>query len=373
MAASHDPSTVHRLSDMETEEVSLVDRAANKRKFLIVKAEGVPMPQEVTARPDGTFTAGAPAPAAPPAAAVAPTATTKAGAKLTADAQSALSDLVGMVIDAMTKAQEEIASAEVVETEAEMSADSICEMLSTCAEQCEDACAALVGLDEMEQDEPLEGEPPTDAQVAEPKAANQPGPPLTMSMGKRLDVRLAKRTIAKAHGTHEGRTLLMKYGAKMRKDRFDRFQSALGVLSSIIGEVSPAMSADLLKAKKKPMPPGAPEAGAPEETGKAVKPAAVPAPPPGGPQAPNTPPGALAPPGKKKPGAPEPAAKSDHEIALEGTITKLAKQLETLQAPPGRSNAIPVEKSAPAQRDGFSWPMDMNFAPDDDSSGNRFG
>ena len=33
------PDDVHRLSDMVTEEVSVVDRAANRRKFLIVKRD----------------------------------------------------------------------------------------------------------------------------------------------------------------------------------------------------------------------------------------------------------------------------------------------------------------------------------------------
>lgn len=41
----------HRLSDMETKEVSLVDRAANLRNFLVVKSEGVEMsvPAKATA------------------------------------------------------------------------------------------------------------------------------------------------------------------------------------------------------------------------------------------------------------------------------------------------------------------------------------
>src|SRR4051812_28595030 len=42
---------IYRLTDMEVEEVSMVDRAANKRKFLVVKRDGDPMSTQV--QPDG--------------------------------------------------------------------------------------------------------------------------------------------------------------------------------------------------------------------------------------------------------------------------------------------------------------------------------
>lgn len=45
---------LHRLEDIETEEVSIVDRAANKRKFLVVKRSGDMGPQ-LKKNEDGTF------------------------------------------------------------------------------------------------------------------------------------------------------------------------------------------------------------------------------------------------------------------------------------------------------------------------------
>jgi len=51
--------TIHRLRDIEVEEVSVVDRAANKRKFLVVK-RGENMGAEVTKTSDGSMTTRTP-------------------------------------------------------------------------------------------------------------------------------------------------------------------------------------------------------------------------------------------------------------------------------------------------------------------------
>lgn len=78
-----DANQVYRLSDIEVEEVSIVDRAANKRRFLMMKATGGAMTTKkaTEVKPDGkgshTIAKDAPAAAAPgaaPAAAPAPAA-----------------------------------------------------------------------------------------------------------------------------------------------------------------------------------------------------------------------------------------------------------------------------------------------------------
>ena len=58
MAASKADRAVHRLLDMVVEEVSLVDRAANQHRFLIVK-RSEPMDQDTAAAADATETPNA--------------------------------------------------------------------------------------------------------------------------------------------------------------------------------------------------------------------------------------------------------------------------------------------------------------------------
>ncbi len=69
------PTDIYRLTDIEVQEVSVVDRAANKRKFLVVKSEeNSAMPKSIEVKPDGKGNleiakddpATPPAPGAPP-------------------------------------------------------------------------------------------------------------------------------------------------------------------------------------------------------------------------------------------------------------------------------------------------------------------
>lgn len=76
MAKSAD-SVTHRLTDIQVKEVSLVDRAANKRQFLVTKRDGSGMSKKLVADGRGGYTEieksdDAPAPAAAAPAAVAP-------------------------------------------------------------------------------------------------------------------------------------------------------------------------------------------------------------------------------------------------------------------------------------------------------------
>jgi hypothetical protein len=65
--AEQDRIGLHRLSDMLVEEVSVVDRAANKRRFLVVKRDGsTNMVTELHENADGTFQTSAQAAPAQP-------------------------------------------------------------------------------------------------------------------------------------------------------------------------------------------------------------------------------------------------------------------------------------------------------------------
>ena len=51
--AAGQPGPVHTLTDMDVEEVSMVDRAANKKKFLVIKAAKGPKSMSTEVQPNG--------------------------------------------------------------------------------------------------------------------------------------------------------------------------------------------------------------------------------------------------------------------------------------------------------------------------------
>jgi len=357
---------VHRLHEMITEEVSMVDRAANRRKFLIVKREGDAMPTgaAVTAGPNGLTTtpAGGAGATTTPAADAQPT--TKAGATLTKDAQKALADCMDEVLSQLEDAQKLIDGAKIVDDETQMDAGPIVEAMMGAAEMCEDACYATTGQQEPPAEEAGEGA------AAPPQQPNQPGPPLTMGFGKRLAVLQAKRVINKAANAALLRESLAKYGSKMKKERLVRFQQAIDILSSLLGEVVPPAPVDTSKAK------GAPAAA---DDPKKKKP--VPATP-TGPSADNTPPGAMAP-NKGKTGKADdaeiPAAVAKQLTDLQAQVAGLTQQIKknaestaAARDAVASSNAAPVE-GAPRVVSDVSWPLDMNDSIEDEKSPNRFG
>ncbi len=349
--ASPTGQTIYRLSEMVTEEVSLVDRAANRRKFLMVKREnegGVAMAvgKEVTPGSDGSLTSGAATPAPAGAATPAPAATAKAAPTLTADVKEMLTAVVAEMTEGLAAVQAALESAKIVETPEEMDPTALCEGLMMVAELAEDVCYALAGVDE---EEPVEGDENADPEA--PPNAEQPAP-LAMSVGKQFEVRRAKRVIQKHAAFKAVGTLVRKYGAKMSKDRMVRLQNAVGVLSSVLSEVAPAMTA---KAKAKEDPK--------------KKPGAVP----GGPTAPNPPPGAM---NAKttKAVSPEVAELTSTVNSLAVTIQKQAQEIATMRNGRAESAQVSVEGGGKPQED-FSWPLDMADKRENAPPGarNRFG
>ncbi len=344
--ATPNPAKVYRLHDMVVEEVSLVDRAANRRKFLIVKRDGentMGVGAEVTQRADGSFVAagtqqqaapaaGAPA-VTPPAAPVA-----KASIALTADAQTMFTDVLEEAIDNLTASLDMVKAAKVIETQEEADADALLEMVMASAEDLSDTVSAYAGIEEA----PAEGEGEGEEGAAPgPMTANAGGAPPpnagapVLPMGKRLDVRRAKRTIAKSEGERVGMTLLQKYGAKMSKERRSRFEAAMKVLSEVFGEVQPMLRDKAAGKKPKPgekMPPAPPAAPAK----KADDPEAA-----------------------KLKTANEKLTKQLGDIQ---TVAKRqAEQLAAARSSRAPSNAVGVEPTnVKKSSDHVSWPVDMN-------------
>jgi hypothetical protein len=344
---------------MQVEEVSLVDRAANKRKFLIVKrqektmATGAP----ITAAGNGQFTSAAPAApaaAAPPAPAAAPTSAapaadggvTKDVVKLTGDAKTALAEAVAQVEQLIMSAKSQIGSAQEVASPEEQSIDDLLDSLSKAADLLEDSAWALIGVD-----------PEGDDGFSQPGGDHQSPPPApapdnmaSMTMGKRLELFKARRVISLADVTKAVRATVEKIGAKMTKERQSRLRNAMKLLGGVLKEV--------MTSKAGAFPP-APGAGAP---------------PPGAPK--KKPP--IDSPGVAAPTVPPATAKNADE--LQSQISDLQKRLKSKteeaaalrKSTPG-SNAIPVDGNPPPiTGPGFSWPMDLNDEIEDAKSPLRF-
>ena len=260
------PGEVHRLTDMITEEVSMVDRAANKRRFLVWKRDPKTMAHgsEITPGANGTFTAGAAG--APAAAGGAPASAIvgKAGASLTQDQKDALTEAVASVVESLTNAQALIEGATIVPTEDETSADELVGSLQDGAELLEDTLSAMLGMEDPDAaEEGSETDAPPDAS-ATPAPAGEGA--MAMPTSKRLEAITAKRTIAKYEGEKLGLSIIAKYGARMAKTRLARYKTALGILTELLGEMAPAVKAAL-----KPPAPGAKKPGAPGPSETASK------------------------------------------------------------------------------------------------------
>lgn len=346
MGETKDAAGVHRLSDMLVEEVSLVDRAANRRKFLLVKRDAMGAGAQVTARADGTYTAAggggaAPAPNTNPAAPAADAAPrTKASISLTDDAKAAMQEVLDGAIASLTDALDLVKGAKKVdppdpedpEANDPMEASALLDLVGEALGELEDAVYATFGLDDEAAPPPPEG----DAGMAPPAGpVTASAPPLA----KRLEVLRAKRVIAKAEAVRIGRDLVAKYGVRMKKERLARLQTAIDTLVSIAGEV---MSASLGKGRKPP-PPAAADEKDKKKTTKAD--AAPPAP-----------------------------DVSQHPafVSLQKELKTATEKLSAIEKSVGRSNAAPLNgggRTAPE----VSWPLDMNEEPLDASDPNHFG
>lgn len=333
---------VHRLTNMVTEEVSLVDRAANRKRFYMVKRDnmaGIGAP--VVAGANGQFTAQAAAPATAPAAAPAQAATHKGKATLLASVQEMLSSVVQEAIDTLTDVLGVVDGATVTEDPAEVAGvEDVLSVLLDVSESVEDSVYAAVP--ESEGSEP----------AAEAGATEEASPPPAT---KRYELLTAKRVIAKGVAASTF-AALAKRGSKMKKERHSRFMQALTILQHLAAEVAPSV-----------------------ETEKGKKPAKTPAEP-TGPTAANTPPAAMAPKGKTKkvdePSSAVPAELAKRITEQAETIARLTAEVKkrdeaqaALRSAVAPSNVSSPESASPAARE-FSWPLDMNALPSDDDSFN---
>ena len=303
--ASEQEGDVHRLRDIVVEEVSLVDRAANKRRFLVVKRSdamhgesdenGVEKAKKKPASEDEPIDEAKAkkspqdeepedaAADADPAVCQPPDADAKAKPKRKADV-ALPADLKESLLSTLTEAMER---------------------LMALAQQIKDASEPDGEADNAALPDDLGAEIEAIAEL----------------LGEATAKRKKKTSKAEAAGTE-----VAKGGSRMAKDRLDRFQKAMALLSDILKEITRTNE-----------DPPAPTAGAAEASVQKREPALGPS---------------------EVPGLKELVAGI---TALTSVMKRQEEELGRVRQARGTSNVIPVDGGARrAEPQDVSWPLDMN-------------
>jgi hypothetical protein len=344
--AGDDEDGVHRLRDIVVEEVSLVDRAANKRRFLVVKRSEDMADDETKPKDEATPARGA-----------------KGKKKRAEDTKKAKRRSAAAAEDEAEKARQiddeedetekaDRAADEDEDDEEETRKADDEEDADSEDEETSKAATRKKPGDADEEDEPAPAkkadDDDDDAALVLPvgvkntvlrvlasalerliavanrvKEADEPDddtePNVPDDLGEELEDigELLEDVGDRFDGTTEKRGV-KKAGARMAKDRLDRFQKALALLSEVLKE--------LTDAKQKPTEPSA---GAAEDRLQKRAPAGM-----------------------------------EQLVAGIGELTRVVKrqeeELTRIRKARGVSNAIPVDggRREPAQE--VSWPLDMN-------------
>ena len=194
LAKEEDEKQLHRLREMLVEEVSVVDRAANKRRFVIVKNQ------------DGRISMAD-------------------GTELRANADGSFAKTEEAKTEEAAKTEESSTSEEQTDTEATTEAKSDDTAATEEAAKTEEAKTEEAKTEETSDESPL---------VSALTAATQDDITAALkSIG--YEVATAEKT-EEAEPTEEP---VVKAGARMAKDRFRRFKQAVEMLTSVLSELSP--------------------------------------------------------------------------------------------------------------------------------------
>lgn len=311
---------LHRLEDILVEEVSLVDRAANKRKFLVVKRSGE-MDRELVPDGSGGFTND-----------------DEAIAKAKATAEKEEDDAKKSKADAEKAKAEEAKKAKKPakpgRPPVNRKTDDDEEEEAKAQKKADDAKAKADADAKVKAD--AEKKPPFLGKVTEARKAL-----FDLAVDQSLSTDQITEALAKINNDlvtpdvepvekadyDSVVTIIEKAGARMSKDRFKRFKQAIELLSSVFGELSPPdMSA--------PEPPAA---------GKKAK----------AKKSDDTPPATF--------DAEEAIEKLTGAVASIATVVGINKvAMAAVAKSRGAGNAIPVEKSTHVEADNVSWPLDLN-------------
>lgn len=294
---------VHRLEDLLVEEVSIVDRPANKRPFLMVKSEAGHGAEVVPGSSGELVTdpakPAAPAPAAPP------TAPDPA--------------VVAQVEKMMARIEKGLALAPDVRRELFSSLRDGMQRVHAVMNLADAAPVDYEGTQQPSALVPLFASELSEAATAIAAAAKKMGKLTKNEPDPEPGVDIEKGLTSLVEGLE---TEIQKRGAKMSSARLGKFKEALGLLSKLLEELDAGGKVEPEKGRtaKSETP------AIPVEVTKTLETAT----------------GAI-----------------EH---LKATVKKQAQEIRTLKEARPASNAIPVDTSEPAPRapEKVTWPRDMN-------------
>lgn len=287
----------------------MVDRAANQRKFLVIK-RSKEMGTEVTSNGKGGFTAAGKTPV------------TKASLEVPPGFKEMVSPILDKAVEKLGGLSKDLAGSKAAEVDDEGSVPGIPAEFSK-------TLSSVIGLlDKANTLFPV-------AAPEAPEAGEGEAPPEDMAAPSELQMRAAMDAVGKIFGnTKLTKEAVAKVGAKMSKDRFTRLQQAAQVLTGIINELSNAPAEGAAPAA------AAPDAAAKAKTAKAEGDVA---------QLTNT--------------VKELTAQS---LELVKTVKSQAAELASLKKSRSGGNGstvetvTPVAKSADGDDANVSWPFDLN-------------
>jgi hypothetical protein len=297
--------TIHRLHDMEVEEVSLVDRPANKRPFLVVK-RSTEMGAEVIPDGNGGFTTNVP--------------TVKL--ELPKGMKEGLAGELEKLSTLAGELGKEVGKAKEVELEEGSMPMGLPQELTEKVEELKLSWGALQEMLKPPAPEPAEAE---GGEEEMPGAAPAPPSPAPTEMAFRDGA--VEKAIDEA---------IAKVGRKMSKDRLDRFRQALSVLFSVMNELAGEEGAAPVAT------PGAPQTTAPRSPADVA---------------------ARAPALSKAEEASVVEAIGGLTTMVRSLVAKSAEQdqrIEAMSKARQGGNALPVEGSKHERPEDVSWPLDMN-------------
>lgn len=217
--AAPDAKQIYRLTDMEVEEVSLVDRAANKKRFMVVKQEDAMSTNEIKPNGKGGFT-------------TAKGDKTKTG-KAALEVPPGFKEAAGPLLDKAVAKIEEIAAGLKGSKPAEISDEGD---LPGVPAEFANGLAAVCGLLEKIGSMWPTAAPEVEETEEDTDGGETPPEPTEMQLRATEKALIAGVALLK-------RADVKKVGAKMSKDRYTRLQQAAQVLTNLIGELAPAAPA----------------------------------------------------------------------------------------------------------------------------------
>jgi len=215
--AAGQPGPVHTLTDMDVEEVSMVDRAANKKKFLVIKAAKGPKSMSTEVQPNGKGGFSS-------------TQKNRSSTKKKLEVPPGYKEMASPLLTKASEMLDQLASDLSSSSAADVGDDGT---IPGVPPDFTNAITQVCGLlDKVSTMMPAAAPDPEDD--AAQGGADEATEPTEMQM------RAAADNFAKIFGGKVTKATVLKVGAKMAKERFTQLQQAYTTLGNLIQQLAPA-------------------------------------------------------------------------------------------------------------------------------------